>query len=125
MNKEKKQTYYLISKYMITENVKINITDLIIEKIGVTAYKHFKSIVLKMEYDNSVDFWLLKLKETQIKRLRAKIHKAGFIRRLKLDKDWKWFCNPYLYNKDNRVNKQLEDIFRYDKDNKYFLELNF
>ena len=126
MKQSKKQDYYLTRFTMYNE--KFDVHSLVIDKVWLSAYNHFRTLVHTMDTTNRIFFSKLELKKDWTNKLRTKLHKAWFIRKLKIDnKIWfDWYMNPYLVNKDNKVNLKLEQIFRYNETkSKYFIEINF
>ena len=116
MKCEKKQDYYLTNFTMYNE--RIDVHSLVIDKVWITAYNHFRTLVHTMDKNNVIDFDSLGLKKDWTDKVRTKLHKAGFIRKIKVtDEIWyTWYMNPYLANKNNKKNTKLEEVF---KDNNY------
>ena len=92
-------------------NNKINVIEFIQDKIWFSKYTYFRKIYQSMWRDNKIDWNCTWLKVDAIKRLRADLHKHWFIRKIK----WDWYVNPYLVNKDNKKNKELEELFSKNK----------
>ena len=116
MKCEKKQDYYLTNFTMYNE--RIDVHSLVIDKVWITAYNHFRTLVHTMDKDNVIDFDSLGLRKDWTDKVRTKLHKAWFIRKIKVtDEIWyAWYMNPYLANKSNKQNNKLKEVF---KDNNY------
>ena len=111
MKKEKKQEYYLTTFTMYNE--KLDTYSFIKDKIWLKNYDYFRKLVKTMDWTNKINFDSLLVSDITIKRLRSKLHKYWFIRKCNIDDDiwYDWYLNPYLYNKDNKVNPKLKEIF--------------
>jgi hypothetical protein len=112
MKCEKKQDYYLTNFTMYNE--RIDVHSLVIDKVWITAYNHFRTLVHTMDKNNVIDFDSLGLKKDWTDKVRTKLHKAWFIRKIKVtDEIWyTWYMNPYLANKSNKQNNKLMEVFK-------------
>lgn len=115
MEWEKKQEYYL--KKFIMINNKFDVSWLVIDTVWLTNYNHFRKLYESMDSNNMIDFSCLWLKIDAIKRIRVSLHRAGFIRKIKItDPVWfAWYLNPYLVNKSNKTNSRLKEVFKYNE----------
>ncbi len=115
MRSKKTQDYYLTNFIMF--NAKCDVHSIIIDAVWITNYNHFRKIILTMDRTNKIDFNSLWLSEPSIKRIRKELHKNWFIRKCKVSEDvgYAWYVNPYLFNKDNKVNLKLQEIFKHSE----------
>lgn len=111
MKTTEKQNYYLTEFVML--NTRINVPKLVEELVWVKRYKYFELMYQTMDNTNKINFSALELTEITEKRIRSLFHKVWIIRKCKLDEDiwYAWYMNPYLVNKDNKVNDVLLEVF--------------
>lgn len=99
-------------------NIEIDVISKLAEELGNNNALRLLSMYQNMAYDNSVNLESLWLSMSATTKLRAKLSKLGYIKRIKLsDKKWiKWYLNP-LYANKNHVDVKIWELFNINPTN--------